>query len=146
MGRFKTIEPTRNQTQELLVKFKRLYEVNPSELLIKTIASLEQKHKSMLNSEMTEFMNTHWKSDWWQVAMMQYSITEVDGQFKVISKTRGWEIQPEWHYSHKFEAIEKVQKLVYWKDHDRDRGIGDRDRDFEYIVPLKMLMTAQLSC
>lgn len=134
MGKIK--QQTSAQTFEVLEKMKRQFAINPTPLLETTIANLERTAKSLMDSEMAakekSFLAKHTGSDWWELAKLQYPIKEEDGAWVVTSEAREWLETKDWTFSYKYQAMEKVQKLVMWLHDGRVRkGYGDFDADLE---------------
>ncbi len=107
-----------------------------------TLDKLKIRHIDRMNEEV------HLKcgSDWWESVKLMYPIvTQDDGTFMVISEAANWSEQKTFGpFSHKYDAIEKIEKLVFYKNNDRNRGVGCRDRDLEKVAPLQQLMTQSL--
>lgn len=108
---------------------------NPSADQRKMFDNLKSKADSLMTSEMKakekDFEAKHSGSDWWELGKKLYPMTQKNGQWVVKSTAKEWKGEKEWSYDHKFEAMEQVEKLMKYKDHDRDAGHGDRDRDLE---------------
>ena len=90
--------------------------------------------KSMMDDEMQEkdFLGKHAGSDWWELAKKQYPIEEMGrGGYKVKSEARQWKNDKNWEFDYKFQAMEKIERLVKWLDQNRKRGFGDKEADLD---------------
>jgi hypothetical protein len=70
---------------------------------------------------------------WFEWARSLYDIVpEANGTYTVRSKARNWKNTVEWtNLDRKIDAQEKIEKLVGYKIHDRQRGHGDVEKDME---------------
>ena len=70
---------------------------------------------------------------WFEWARSLYDIIpEANGTYTVRSKARDWKKTMEWTgLDRKMDAQEKIEKLVGYKLHDRQRGHGDVEKDME---------------
>jgi hypothetical protein len=77
------------------------------------------------------------------VKLMYPMIRNEDGTITVVSEAANWNEEKSFGpYAHKYDAMEKIEKLVFYKNQDRNRGVGCRDKDLERVAPMKDLMTA----
>lgn len=130
---------------EQVGKFQHLVALQPqNEVYAKTLESLYRRLDEQKTVEMELFTQKHGGSDWWELAMKQYPIIqdEVTGKFVVVSEAREWTEPKDWEFSHKFDAILKVQQLVKWLDDGRKRGFGCRDKDIERLAPMHEVTAA----
>lgn len=92
--------------------------------------------KSLMDDEMQAkekaFYDKHEGSDWWELAKKQYPIEELSrGGYRVKSEAKQWKNDKEWEFDYKYQALDKIEKLVKWLDQNRKRGFGDKDADLE---------------
>ena len=126
---------TSSEAFQRLDKFKKMYEANPSDMLKTTIDNISALANSLLTSEMKDseakFLKKHELADWWQLAQKKYPIAEVGGKFRVSSEICNRAEPKEWVFDHRFDALEKVQQLVFWVSEKRKQGFGCKEADLE---------------
>lgn len=133
----KTPKQTSSNLFEMHASMKAKFEAGVPNITQRMLDGILATATSLLDTEMTkrekDFEAKHFGSDWWELAKKQYPITQVDGQWKVTSEARDWHDDHEWFFSHRAEALEKVEQLVRWLNDNRRRGYGDREGDVERL-------------
>lgn len=135
----KPVKQTAAQTYEVLARLRKMYEVNPTELLKTTIENTKRRADSMMDDEMAaklkNFEDKHQGAEWWSLMEKLYPVAQDgDGVWIVTSIARDWTENPEWAFGYKYDALEKVRQLVLWKHLDRKRGFGDKDVDMDRVT------------
>lgn len=71
--------------------------------------------------------------EWIKWAKTLYSIEENNGNFTVKSVAKNWKSDKTWTVDSKVSAYEKIERLIDYKDYDRNRNIGDREEDLKHF-------------
>lgn len=129
----KFLKPTSKTAFAQLEKMKQIQ--NPNDMQKQTIANLEKQAKSLLDTEMSaaekDFLQKNLGSDWWELGKKLYPITQEGNEWVVKSTAAEWKEEKSWKYDYKFQALEQVELLMKYKNHDRNKGVGNSERDLE---------------
>lgn len=106
------------------------------ELLAKVLAISTSLMTEKFNAKKREYESKYAGEDWWETVKKMYKIEEQGNKWVVVSNARDWKKTRDWEHATKYEALEHLQKLVMYKDHDRKAGHGDRDKDLERVEKL----------
>jgi len=153
MGKFKT--ETAAQAYARLETLKKAAGKTPTPLQKHTIEATEKLAKSLMDTEMKAknkaFDDKYAGEDWWELGKKLYPITQHGEKWVVKSTAKEWKGPKEWEYDYEFLAKEQVEKLMKYKDIDRDKGTGDRDKDlekwskkFESPTPIKLPLIQEM--
>ena len=113
---------------------RRLTEGMPGvtqDMVDRALASAKSLLELEMKNSVSKFMSKYGAEDWYKAARACYDVVEENYQFRIISNTRGWNNAPEWVMGSKWEAEDKINQLILWKEYDRRRGIGNMERDVE---------------
>lgn len=101
---------------------------------------LEAEHKANVE----KFRNKHGAADWYKAVRAHYDIVEENLQFRVISSAKDWteETRREWVCASRWEAEDKINNLIMYRQNDLKRGHGDPEKHIERGV---RLMEARLA-
>lgn len=145
MGRM--IKGEKKQTvaeiREQIGKFEKLVMAQPlNQVYCQTLESLRRRHIDRMNEGELELQRKY-GADWWESVKLMYPmIRNEDGTITVVSEAANWNEEKSFGpYAHKYDAMEKIEKLVFYKNQDRNRGVGCREKDLERVAPMKDLMT-----
>ncbi len=111
---------------ELAAKETAADDAFKANMAAREIEQRELAFKERINSKGGNYLK------WLAWAESLYPITEEDGEFTFISNAAKWKV-PEDHvygpYAFKIEALEYIEKLINTKISDRNRGLGDMNKD-----------------
>lgn len=123
---------------EQIAKFKRFAELAVSieiqQQHLRTVQGLESQLKTHYDEEQLKFIAKRGgeHGEWFELVRKLYFIDQSTEGYSVRSAAANWKEQPVWGpFSHKYEALQKIDELVKFKIHDRKRGIGDHEADIE---------------
>ena len=119
---------------EQIAKFKRFNELAPSEMHQRTIAGLESQLKTHYDVEQLKFIAKRGGENgaWFEEVRRFYFLDQNTDGHTVRSAAANWKEQPVWGpFSHKYEALQKIDELIKFKIHDRKRGFGNHEADLE---------------
>lgn len=123
---------------EQITKFKRFTELAPSievqQQHLRTVEGLKSQLNTMYDQEQIKFLKKRGgeNGEWFELVRKFYFIDQSSEGHMVRSAAANWKEQPVWGpFSHKFEALTKIDELIKFKIHDRKRGFGDQEADIE---------------
>jgi hypothetical protein len=128
---------TAKQAFDSYERYKKMFDAGNPNVTQRMLDGLHSTAQSLMDTEMAakekNFLAKHTGSDWWELAKKQYPITQQnDGSYLVTSEARDWLEPKDWTFNYKYQAMEKVEKLVKWLHDGRTRkGHGDIDADIE---------------
>lgn len=147
MGRtVKEKKQTVAEIREQICKFEAMVATQPlNQVYCQTLESLRRRHIDRMNEGELE-LQMKYGADWWESVKLMYPmIRNEDGTITVISEAANWNEEKSFGpYTHKYDAMEKIEKLVFYKNQDRKRGVGCRDKDMERVAPMQLLQTAAM--
>lgn len=112
------------------------------DILQSAVQSIEKRFHASCTERMETFLEREGSSDWWQLALFNYPLSNDGRIWRVTSIARVRGDAMVWEFDHKYEAIEKIQKLIGWLNDGRNRGFGDRDADVERLTRVANTISA----
>jgi hypothetical protein len=112
------------------------------DILQSAVAAIEKRFHASCTDRMEAFLEREGSSDWWQLALLNYPLSNDGRLWRVTSIARTRDDAMFWEFDHKYEAIEKIQKLVGWLNDGRNRGFGDREADVERLTRIANTVSA----
>ena len=123
---------------EQITKFKRFAEIAPSLELqqqhLRTVQGLQSQLSTAYDEEQIKFLKKRGgeNGEWFELVRKFYFIDQSSEGHTVRSAAANWKEQPVWGpFSHKFEALTKIDELIKFKINDRKRGFGDQEADVQ---------------
>jgi hypothetical protein len=132
--------PTKQKPETAEGAFRRYTSLKKShaspELLSKVLAIANSLMTEKFNAKKRHYEEKYGGEDWWETVKKMYKIEEQGNKWVITSNARDWKKTRDWEHATHYEALVHLDKLVMYKDNDRNAGHGDRDKDFDRVEKL----------
>lgn len=114
-----------------------------AEMVKSALSSAETLLSEEHRKSVEKFQGKYGAEDWYKAVRAMYQIVEENHQFRVISNAKDWadEVRREWVCSSKWEAEDKINQLIWYRQNDVKRGKANAEKHIERGV--RMLENAQ---